>query len=199
MSSDPKSPNPPEVKSSRQLQVLVVQSNPADTLLTIEAFKAAGLTDGLQCVPAGKDAVSYVKRQGQYASAPTPDLIFLDLSQPNVSALSILRVIKSRPALMHTPIVVAAGSDDPNFARSVYALNGNCLIQKPGELAEFVHFIKKCYQFWSAVITLAPPRVLNAKKTESLADQQQPEAKPRHRSRRKDDRNNFAHSSSVTL
>jgi CheY-like chemotaxis protein len=166
--------NPPEVKSSRQLQVLVVQSNPADTLLTIEAFKAAGLTNGLQCVPEGKDAIRYVQRKGPYATAPTPDLIFLDLSQPKISALSILRVIKSRRALMHIPIVVAAGSDDPKFARSVYALNGNCLIRKPGELDEFVQFIKKCYQFWSAVVTLAPSKTTHRKRL--VAPKPQPNA-----------------------
>jgi CheY-like chemotaxis protein len=54
----------------------------------------------------------------------------LDLSQPRVSALEVLKVIKSTPELMHIPIVVAAGSDDPKFVRAVYALNGNCFIRK---------------------------------------------------------------------
>jgi DNA-binding NarL/FixJ family response regulator len=58
--------------------------------------------------------------------------------------------------LMHIPIVVAAGSDDPKFVREVYALNGNCFIRKPGELSEFVHFIESCYEFWSRVVTLCP-------------------------------------------
>jgi len=69
-----------------------------------------------------------------------------------------LKVIKSTPALMHIPIVVAAGSDDPKFVRAVYALNGNCFIRKPGELAEFARFIETCYEFWGSVVTLAPHR-----------------------------------------
>jgi two-component system, chemotaxis family, response regulator Rcp1 len=146
-----------QVKSLKQIEVLVVQSNPADTLLTIEAFKAAGLTDGLHCVSEGEDALKYVLRKGPYANVPVPDLIFLDLSQPTVSGLKVLKVIKSIPALMHIPIVVAAGSDDPKFVRSVYALNGNCFIRKPGELAEFVRFIETCYEFWGRVVTLVPP------------------------------------------
>jgi len=140
----------------RQIEVLVVQSNPADTLLTIEAFKAAGLTSGLHCVSEGENALMYVLRKGPYADVAIPDLIFLDLSQPRVSGLEVLKVIKSTAALMHIPIVVAAGSDDPKFVRSVYALNGNCFIRKPGELAEFVRFIETCYQFWGRVVTLAP-------------------------------------------
>jgi two-component system, chemotaxis family, response regulator Rcp1 len=145
-----------QVTSMRQIEVLIVQSNPADTLLTIEAFKAAGLTHGLHCVPEGENALMYVLRRGPYANVAIPDLIFMDLSQPKVSGLEVLKVIKSTPALMHIPIVVAAGSDDPKFVRSVYALNGNCFIRKPGELTEFVRFIETCYQFWSRVVTLAP-------------------------------------------
>jgi chemotaxis family two-component system response regulator Rcp1 len=142
--------------SRSQIEVLVVQSNPADTILTVEAFHAAGLTTGLSCVTEGEDALSYVRREGKYVHVPIPDLIFLDLSQPRVSGLEVLKVIKSTPELMHIPIVVAAGSDDPKFVRAVYALNGNCFIRKPGELQEFVRFIESCYEFWSRVVTLSP-------------------------------------------
>jgi CheY-like chemotaxis protein len=83
-------------------------------------------------------------------------MIFLDLSQPRVSGLEVLKMIKSTPELVHIPIVVAAGSSDPKFIKAVYALNGNCFIRKPGELAEFVRFIETCYEFWSKVVTLAP-------------------------------------------
>src|SRR5271155_5714860 len=76
-----------DLASPRQIEVLVVQSNPADTLLTIEAFHAAGLTTGLSCVTEGKDALSYVRGEGKYAHVRRPDLIFLDLSQPRVSGL----------------------------------------------------------------------------------------------------------------
>ena len=57
---------------------------------------------------------------------------------------------------MHIPIVVAAGSDDPKFVRTVYELNGNCFIRKPSEMTEFLRFIETCYQFWGNVVTLSP-------------------------------------------
>jgi two-component system, chemotaxis family, response regulator Rcp1 len=160
----------PQLRPLRHINVLLVQSNPADSLLTMEAFKAAGLTQGLHCVSDGDDALTYVLRKGPYAKVPHPDLIFLDLSQPRVSGLEVLKVIKSTPALMHIPIVVAAGSDDPKFVRSVYALNGNCFIRKPGELAEFVRFIETCYEFWGSVVTLAPPpRKAPLRSTQAMA------------------------------
>jgi two-component system, chemotaxis family, response regulator Rcp1 len=144
--------------SARQLEVLVVQSNPVDTLLTMEAFKVAGLTSGLHCVTDGEDALMYVGREGKYAKQAIPDLIFLDLSQPRISGLGVLKILKSTPSLMHIPIVVAAGSDDPEFVRQVYALNGNCFMRKPEELAEFAKFIEACYEFWSRVVTLPSHR-----------------------------------------
>lgn len=142
------------VSAVRQLEILVVQSNPADTVLTLEAFKVAGLTRGLQCVTDGEDALMYVHREGKYADVGVPDLVFLDLSQPRISGLKVLKVLKSTPSLMHIPIVVAAGSDYPEFVRKVYALNGNCFIRKPAELTEFAKFIKACYEFWGRVVTL---------------------------------------------
>jgi CheY-like chemotaxis protein len=144
-----------DLATPRQIEVLVVQGNPDETFLTVEALRAAGLTTGLSCVTEGEDALSYVRGEGKYADVPTPDLIFLDLSLPRVSGLEVLKVIKSTPELMHIPIVVAAGSDDPQLVRAVYALNGNCFIRKPGELREFVQFIETCYEFWSRVVTLS--------------------------------------------
>jgi chemotaxis family two-component system response regulator Rcp1 len=149
-------PDDSEDPASHEFEVLVVQSNPVDTLLTVEAFKAAGLTSGLRCVTDGEDALMYVRREGKYARNRIPDLIFLDLSQPKLSGLGVLKLIKSTKELMHIPIVVAAGSDDPKFIRAVYELNGNCFIRKPGELNEFARFIESCYQFWSRIVTLCP-------------------------------------------
>jgi len=144
-------------KFRRQIEVLVVQSNPADTLLTVEAFKAAGVTSGLRCVEDGEDALNYVRRSGKYSQVRIPDLVFLDLSQPRMSALELLKYVKSTTELTHIPIVVAAGSDDPKFVQAVYELNGNCFIKKPSEMTEFLRFIETCYEFWCNVVTLSPP------------------------------------------
>ena len=149
MSNASKLGNLPLTESLKRLEVLVVQSNPADTLLNVEAFRVAGLTSGLRCVTDGDDALMYVRRQGKYANVEIPDLIILDLSQPRISCLEVLKVITSTPALMHIPIVVAAGSDNLELVRAVYALNGNCFIRTPGELPEFAKFIEACYVFWN--------------------------------------------------
>ena len=142
----------------RQIEILVVEANPADTLLTEIAFKAAGLTSGFRSVSDGSDALAYVHKTGKYANVATPDLIFLDLSLPKISGLEVLKAIKTTPHLMHIPIVVASGSEDPEHIRAVYALNGNCFIRKPQDLAQFLRFVEMCYEFWGSVVTLSPAR-----------------------------------------
>jgi CheY-like chemotaxis protein len=141
----------------RQIEILVVESNPADTDLTEIAFRKAGLTSGFRSVSDGEDALAYVHKTGKYASVATPDLIFLDLSLPKVSGLDVLKAIKSTPHLMHIPIVVASGSEDPEHIRAVYALNGNCFMRKPSDLTQFLRFIEMCYEFWGSIVTLSPP------------------------------------------
>jgi two-component system, chemotaxis family, response regulator Rcp1 len=138
------------------LEILVVESNPADTDLTKMAFEAAGLTSGFRSVTDGDDALAYVRGEGKYAGLPKPDIIFMDLSLPRVSGLEVLKAIKATPSLMHIPIVVASGSEDPEDIRAVYALNGNCFIRKPSDLTQFLKFIETCYEFWGTVVTLSP-------------------------------------------
>jgi chemotaxis family two-component system response regulator Rcp1 len=150
-------PIPATPERRKQIEVLVVEASPADTRLTEEAFKAAGLTSGFRSVTDGEDALSYVRREGKYADVPIPDLIFLDLSLPKISGLEVLRAIKSTPSLMHIPIVVASGTDDPEEIRAVYALNGNAFMRKPADLVQFLRFIEMCYEFWGNVVTLSPP------------------------------------------
>jgi two-component system, chemotaxis family, response regulator Rcp1 len=149
-----------EFPARRQIEILVVESNPADIYLTEMAFKKAGLTSGFRSVSDGEDALAYVHKEGKYAHVATPDLIFLDLSLPKVSGLDVLKAIKSTPHLMHIPIVVASGTDDPEHVRAVYKLNGNCFMRKPSDLTQFLRFVETCYEFWGTIVTLSPANPL---------------------------------------
>lgn len=144
--------------SPRQLEVLLVENDPATARLTREAFKEAGLHDGVRTVPSGQEALSYLRREEQHADRPAPDIIFLDLHLPRESGLDVLRTIKADPILVTTPVVVVSGSENPREVREAYELHASCYVRKPADLHQFLYFIKTCYEFWGKIVTL-PPKV----------------------------------------
>ena len=154
MSHSSPSTGPFLVKPLIPIEVLVVESNPVDALRTMTAFRAAGLTNGMHCVRDGDDALNYLRREGLYTEARIPDLIFLDMSQPRISGLLALKVIRSTPALMHIPVVVAADAEDPGFIQAIYSLQGNGFIRKPAESMQFLRCIESCCDYWVSVVAL---------------------------------------------
>ncbi len=141
---------------SKSLDILVVENNPADVRLTIEAFKEAGLHNGILNLPDGDQALAYLRRQGQYSQASLPHLIFLDLHLPKVPGLAVLAEIKSNPTLKVIPVVVISGTHDPREVRKAYELHASCFIYKSEDLDQFLQFIRACYEFWGTVVTLPP-------------------------------------------
>ncbi len=147
----------PELGPGRRLSVLIVENDPAAARLTQEAFKEAGMSDRIESVQDGEEALAYLRREGKYADRrPHIDIIFLDLHLPKQSGLQVLAEIKADPKLKLTPVVVVSGSENPREVREAYELHASCYIRKPTDLDEFLHFIKVCYQFWGGIVTLPP-------------------------------------------
>ncbi|MGI9071081.1 MAG: response regulator, partial [Bryobacteraceae bacterium] len=98
-----------EVEASRRslqnLDILLIENDPAAARLTKEAFREAGLTEGVRSVPDGEEALAYLRREDKYADHPRPDVIFLDLHLPKMSGLEVLAEIKRTPRLLVTPVV----------------------------------------------------------------------------------------------
>lgn len=145
-----------ECDTTERFEILIVENDPAAARLTKEAFREAGITEGVRCVPDGDQALALLRREAAYADAPLPDIVFLDLHLPKKSGLEVLAELKSSPRLKSTPVVVVSGSDDPQEIREAYELHANCYIRKPNDLHQFLKFIAVCYQFWGAVVTLPP-------------------------------------------
>jgi CheY-like chemotaxis protein len=146
--------------SSDQLDILVIENDPAAARLTKEAFKEAGLIDVVTTVPNGDEALAYLRREERYSGHPRPDMIFLDLHLPKKSGLEVLRELKSNDHLKLTPIVVVSGSTDPNEVREAYELHASCYVRKPNDLGEFLKFVQCCYEFWGSQVVFPPEEQL---------------------------------------
>jgi two-component system, chemotaxis family, response regulator Rcp1 len=136
------------------IEVLLVEDSPGDVRLTREAFKDAKVHINLHVAADGAKAMAFLKREGEYANAPRPDLILLDLNLPKKDGREVLAEIKVDPALKTIPVVVlTTSSSEADILRS-YQLHANCYITKPVGLEGFLTVVKSIDGFWLSVVRL---------------------------------------------
>ena len=139
------------------IEVLLVEDDPGDVLMTKEAFEEHGVGNRLTVVPDGAEALAYLRREGKYADAVRPDLILLDLNLPRRDGREVLAEIKNDPELHQIPVVVLTTSQaDEDILRS-YQLHANAYVTKPVDFDQFVAVVRQIDQFFVNVVKL-PPR-----------------------------------------
>ena len=141
-------------KTGRPVQILLVEDNPGDVGLTLEALKEATLPNKLTVVKNGADALSLLRRQGQYAGAARPDLILLDLNLPKKDGRKVLAEIKGDDNLKRIPVVILTTSEDEQDVLESYNLHANCYIVKPLDLDRFITVVKSIEDFWLRIVVL---------------------------------------------
>jgi CheY-like chemotaxis protein len=145
------------VLDSTPIEVLLVEDDPGDVLMTREAFDEHKLGDRLNVVSDGVDALAYLRREEPYALATRPDLILLDLNLPKRDGREVLSEIKRDESLCRIPVVVLTTSEaDEDILRS-YQLHANAYVTKPVDFDRFVNVVKQIDEFFISVVKL-PPR-----------------------------------------
>jgi CheY-like chemotaxis protein len=144
-------------ESSLPIEVLLVEDDPGDVLMTQEAFDEHKVRNKLNVVSDGEEALSYLRREGPHADAPRPDLILLDLNLPRVDGRQVLQAIKEDPDLRRIPVVVLTTSGaDEDILRS-YSLHANAYVTKPVDFDSFIAVVRQIDEFFVSVVKL-PPR-----------------------------------------
>lgn len=141
-------------KKLRHIEILLVDDSPTDVLLTQEAFEQAKLINTLHVAEDGERAMAFLRKEGEYASAPTPDLILLDLNMPRKSGREVLVEIKSDPELKKIPVIVLTTSTTDQDILESYIQAANCYIVKPVGFENFLEAVKSIQYFWFGVVTL---------------------------------------------
>ena len=136
------------------VEVLLVEDNPGDVRLTVEALKEAKVINNLRVVRDGVDAMSYLRRQGDFTKARRPDLILLDLNLPRKDGREVLAEIKQDPNLKRIPVVILTTSAAEQDIIKTYNLHANCYITKPVELDQFIEIVKSIQDFWLSIVKL---------------------------------------------
>jgi two-component system, chemotaxis family, response regulator Rcp1 len=136
------------------VEILLVEDNPGDVRLTMEALKDSRLLNHIHVVKDGIQALAFLHHEGDYASAPRPSLILLDLNLPRKDGREVLAEIKVDPVLRSIPVVVLTTSEAEQDIIKSYNLHANCYITKPFDLEKFIQVVKTIEDFWLTIVKL---------------------------------------------
>ena len=142
--------------NARPIELLLVEDSPGDVELTREALREARVSNRLNVVHDGAAALAYLRGEGEFRSAPRPDLVLLDLNLPRMDGREVLAAVKADPALRRIPVVVLTTSQAERDVLQAYDLHVNAYIVKPVDLAQFLSVVQSIESFWLAVVKLPP-------------------------------------------
>jgi CheY-like chemotaxis protein len=144
---------------ARLVQILLVEDNPADIELTRQALAEGRVANEVHVVGDGEAAMEFVRREGDYAEAPRPDLMLLDLNLPRKDGRAVLVELKGDADLCMIPVVVLTTSAVDEDILHAYRQHVNSYIRKPVRLDELIRVVCSIDEYWLGIVAL-PPRLV---------------------------------------
>jgi CheY-like chemotaxis protein len=136
------------------IEVLLVEDDPGDVLLIREAFEFNKVHNNLNVVSDGEQALTYLRREGEWSEAMRPDLVLLDLNLPRKDGREVLAEAKGDPSLRAIPIVVLTTSEAEEDVLKSYELHANAYVTKPVDFERFVSIVRQIDDFFVSVVRL---------------------------------------------
>jgi CheY-like chemotaxis protein len=140
--------------SPHPIDVLLVEDDPGDELITREAFEHHKIANTLHVAHDGAEGLDFLYRRGQFSDAPRPDLILLDLNLPKFNGRQVLETVKSDPDLQDIPVVVLTTSSEQEDVLSSYDLHANAYVTKPVDLDQYMAAIRQIDSFFVQIVRL---------------------------------------------
>jgi len=141
--------------AERPIEILIVDDNPGDVRLTMEALKDGKVQNRLHTAQDGMEAIAFLRKKGEYANAPLPDLILLDLNMPRMNGSQLLAEVKEDSALKHIPVVILSGSREIEDIAKAHNLQADRYVTKPIDLEQFIRTVKSIIDFWLTTVKLS--------------------------------------------
>ena len=139
---------------NKTMQILLVEDDPGDVILTKKMFETIQTTLQLSVVGDGVEALAYLRCEPPYTESPRPDLVLLDLNLPKKNGCEVLQEMQSDEALRSIPVVVLTTSNHDVDVHTAYRLGANGYIAKPSELDAFSKAIACLEDFWFKTVQL---------------------------------------------
>ncbi len=140
--------------AGRAIDILLVEDDPGDELITREAFEHNKIKNNLHVARDGEEGLDFLYRRGAFGDAPEPDLILLDLNLPKYDGRQLLEQIKSDADLCHIPVVVLTTSAAEEDILKSYKLHANAYVTKPVDVDQFMSAVRQIDEFFVQVVRL---------------------------------------------
>ncbi len=141
-------------RSQKPFQILIIEDNPGDVGLTVEALRDARIPNEVHVVMDGEEALQFLRCEGKHAKAPKPDLVFLDLCIPKVDGHQVLSAMKADPRLRRIPVVVVSSSGNDRDIQAAYEEQASTYVVKPADLDEYFTAIRALKELWFHIAAL---------------------------------------------
>jgi len=143
-----------ELALCRPVEVLLVEDNENDVELTRQGFKRTKLLLNLQHVRNGEECMAFLRKEGEYANVPTPDLILLDLNMPKMNGREVLALMLADERLASIPVVVLSTSEEGEEIIKLYKMRCSSYIVKPVDFEQFLKVVRTIAEYWFTVVVL---------------------------------------------
>jgi chemotaxis family two-component system response regulator Rcp1 len=138
----------------RPVEILLVEDNAGDVRLAREGLRECKLLNNLSVTKDGVQALAFLRREGEFANAPRPDLIMLDLNLPRKDGREVLKEIKEDEMLKRIPVVILTTSKAEEDILKSYSLHANCYVTKPLAIEQFITVVQAIETFWFTIVKL---------------------------------------------
>lgn len=146
--------HPATDRDPRAIDVLLVEDDEGDVLMTKEAFEYHKISNTLNVVTDGEQAMQFLRRIGPYADVPRPGLVLLDVNLPRLSGLEVLAQIKADKDLLTIPVVMLTTSRAEEDILRSYQLHANAYVSKPVDFEHFIEAIRQIDDFFLTLVQL---------------------------------------------
>jgi two-component system response regulator len=157
-----------QLTNGRAAEILLAEDNDNDVELTRQGFKRAKLLINLHHVGDGEECMAFLRKQGNYADAPTPDLILLDLNMPRMSGEQVLAEMLKDDSLKSLPVVILSTSEQAEEVLKMYKMRCSSYIVKPVDFDQFLNVVRAITEYWFTMVVL-PSAAVTAKAASGAA------------------------------
>ncbi len=131
--------------------ILLVEDNPDDVKLTLRALDKARISNRVEVVSDGFEALDFLNGRGKYAGRNTrmlPQLVLLDLKLPGMSGIEVLQRIRADNRTKLLPVVILTTSTEERDMVEAYALGANSYVTKPVDFKQFADAVEELGLYW---------------------------------------------------